>query len=371
MPQSLATCCLVAACLGSMTIESPPLKFSQAEPLPALNDVCANTDGWIGADGAHSVALGPHKTLFLYSDTFVGKIKDGKRTNATMVNNSVGILEGTGTAAKMRYFVRMDPAGKPMAMITPADGKGWFWLQAGALVEKKLYLFLPHIERTNVTSVWGFRCTGLSLGTIANPYDEPTQWKVEQTRIPFTHFDADREINFGCAVCRMGDYLYIYGTDEKPKVIGRDRQLIVARVPIGSIGDTATWRFFSKGAWIGDFRSAEHLAGNMGSEASVFYMAEFKKYVLVYSENGLSSKIIARSADEPWGTWSSPTSVYECPEMKWDKRIFTYAAKGHANLSSERELVVSYASNSSDFWHAASDARIYWPRFIRVAVNQP
>jgi hypothetical protein len=369
MPLTLIACTWLSLAAGLS--ESPPLQFGQATPVAELNERCANTDGWIGADGAHSVALGPGKTLFLYSDTFVGKIKDGKRTGATMVNNSVGLLEGSGNEAKMRYFVKQDASGKPIAMITPADGKGWFWLQAGAYVDGKLYLFLPHIERSGAHGIWGFRCTGLSLGIVANPLDEPPQWKVEQLRIPFTHFDAEREINFGCAVCQAGEHLYIYGTDEKPKVLLRDRQLIVARAPIASIADAATWRFYQRGQWTTDFRSAEHLAGSMGSEASVSYLPAFKKYVLVYSENGLSTKILIRSADRPTGPWSPPTLVYDCPEPRADKRIMTYAAKGHANLSGGRDLVLTYATNSSDFWHAASDARVYWPRFLRVAVSQP
>ena len=54
------------------------------------------TDGWIGADGAYSVAFSPKRTLWLFSDTWVGKIRNGRRTDATIVNNSVGVQEGIG-----------------------------------------------------------------------------------------------------------------------------------------------------------------------------------------------------------------------------------------------------------------------------------
>ena len=37
-----------------------------------------------------------------------------------------------------------------------------------------------------------------------------------------------------------------------------------------------------------------------------------------------------------------------------------------AALSSGRDVVVSYVVNSFDFWQVARDARLYWPRFVRV-----
>jgi len=76
---------------------------------------------------------------------------------------------------------------------------------------------------------------------------------------------------------------------------------------------------------------------------------------------------MARTAPEPWGPWSSPTVIYRCPEAKWDKQIFCYAAKAHPMLSSAtHELVITYAANSFDLAQVLTDARLYWPRFVRV-----
>ncbi|MGE3777885.1 MAG: hypothetical protein AB7F89_11910 [Pirellulaceae bacterium] len=58
--------------------------------------------------------------------------------------------------------------------------------------------------------------------------------------------------------------------------------------------------------------------------------------------------------------------MYHCPEVKWDRRIFCYNTKGHRALSSRGELIVSYIANSFEFWHVAADARLYWPRFVRI-----
>ena len=103
----------------------PPVVKSAAR-VPELDALFARTEGWIGADGAYSVALSSGRTLWLFSDTWVGEIREGRRTGATIVNNTVGVQETLGEP--VTYTVARDGAGKPSALIVPADGRGWFWL---------------------------------------------------------------------------------------------------------------------------------------------------------------------------------------------------------------------------------------------------
>src|SRR5262245_3621937 len=79
---------LCAALVSSCLATEPPMVRS-ALPAPDLDAMFQQTDGWIGGDGGSSVAWSPQKTLWLFSDTWVGKIREGKRTDATIVNNSV------------------------------------------------------------------------------------------------------------------------------------------------------------------------------------------------------------------------------------------------------------------------------------------
>ncbi len=99
------------------------------------------------------------------------------------------------------------------------------------------------------------------------------------------------------------------------------------------------------------------------------WLPEFKRYVLIYTEAGLSPRILARTAAAPWGPWSAATEIYRCPEAGWDKRIFCYAAKAHPAVSGNSELVVSYVANSFDIRQVIADARLYWPRFVRVPLR--
>jgi hypothetical protein len=94
-----------------------------------------------------------------------------------------------------------------------------------------------------------------------------------------------------------------------------------------------------------------------------------KQYLAIYTDRGLSSRIMGRLADHPWGPWSAPVVLYECPEMRHDAKLFCYGAKAHPALSSGSNIVVSYVVNSFDFWQVARDANLYWPRFVRVILK--
>ncbi|HUC83726.1 MAG TPA: hypothetical protein VL970_00930, partial [Candidatus Acidoferrales bacterium] len=55
------------------------------------------------------------------------------------------------------------------------------------------------------------------------------------------------------------------------------------------------------------------------------------------------------------------------PEAKWGKDVFCYTAKAHPMLSSSGdELLLTYAANSFEFSNVLNDARLYWPRFVRL-----
>ncbi len=357
---------LLSAAEPPSAVAPPGLSFAQAQPYPAMNALFEQKDGWIGADGAHSVDLGEKHRLWLFSDTWVGQVRGGKRFGATVINNSVGVQEGSGATSRVRFAVRRDANRKPGPIFIPADGRGWFWLQAGARVDQNLYVFLSQVSKTSATGVFGFRQIGQSLGIVSNPDDDPALWRCEQRKLPCTIFSPERELTFGAAVLDDNGFLYIYGTDEVIRPTLHDRYLIVARVRQSRIGDFTAWRFYDGHGWSANFRDSKRMLRRMASEGSVSYLPDVKQYVLVYTEGGLSESILARTAPEPTGPWSASTVLYQCPEAGRDKKIFCYGAKAHSTLAHGKELIVSYIANSFDFWQVAADATIYLPRFIRV-----
>ena len=105
--------------------------FGKGEAMPEMDELFRNKDGWIGADGAHSFPISDTKTIWLFSDTWIGKVRDGKRTDATLVNTAW--RQEARQKSKVEFIVR-EPDGA-MAFIT-ADGKGYYWPRR-AIVEKK------------------------------------------------------------------------------------------------------------------------------------------------------------------------------------------------------------------------------------------
>lgn len=348
-----------------------PLEVVASEPWPELDRLFQREDGWIGADGAHSVALGGGRTLWLFSDTWVGSTRDGHRTDAGIVNNTVGLMRSTAAGPRLDFSIRRDGEGAPNAFLAPPDGRGWFWLQAGAVADGRLWLFLPQIERTEDPGVFGFRSCGLWLASTADfRGDDPLAWRFELAPFPHAKFTPERERTFGCAALVHDGFLYAYGTEDVIDTF-RTRHLILARVPVGSASEPDAWRFLADGEWQADFRRASRLFDGMGSEAAVLHQRARGRFVIVYTENGLSERILARSAPQAWGPWSEPLELARCPEARRDPLLLTYAAKAHATLSSDDELAVSYVVNSLDFWQVARDASLYWPRFLRVRLRSP
>ncbi len=341
-----------------------------AKPLPELDAKFRRADGWVGGDGAFSVALSDERTLWLFSDTWVGTVRDGKRKDVKMVNNTVGIQDGNGADAKLTFAVAAD-GGKPRAIFTPPDGKGWFWQFAGHHADGKLHVFLPRQEKTKDPGAFGFRGIDVWLATVENPIDDPTKWRPKYAKMPFADLTGERKRSFGSAVLTDGDRTYIYGYEEKPGKPFPSRRLVVARSPTKSLADFDSWRFLAaNGEWKADAKDAVPQCESLGTEFSVSYLPRLKRYALVCTENGLSDRIVGRFAVSPAGPWGEPVLLYKCPEMKQKKGVFTYAAKAHPHLAGNgNELVISYVVNSFELAPVIEDADLYWPRFVRVTLK--
>jgi hypothetical protein len=356
--------------LPSLTGVSEP--GYSVEPVPQYDAIFCREKGWTGADGAFSVALSDNVTLWLYSDTWIGPVVDGRHKDATMVNNSIALQRGKDPGTdSVEFFWRTTNEGKPAAFITPDDGIGWFWIFDGVVTDGKLYLFLMQTIKTDEKSVFGFKHVGTWLAEIENPNDDPHKWRIRQYKVPYGRYSKGGNLFFGSAVMRDGDFVYIYGSDEDWSKGMGGRSMIAARVPYDKMTDFEQWRFLSGGQWQAEMEGISGLFDGMAPEYSVGYQPSLKQYVAVYTENGLSEDILMRFSATPVGPWSRACKVYECPDGAWHKTYFCYAAKAHPEISGKDELIVTYVCNSMDFWKMAADARIYRPRFLRIKFDVP
>ena len=338
------------------------------ETLPRYDALfCHKNKGWTGADAVYSVALNDTVTLWLFGDTWIGDVVDGRHKDATMVNNSIALQHGKDSStATVKFFWQTTKEGKPTAFITPDDGIGWFWIFDGIVADEKLYLFLMQMIKTGEKGVFGFKHIGTWLGEVENPHDVPSMWRIKQYKIPYGRYSTDGNVFFGSALMRDGDYVYIYGSSEDWSQGMSGRSMIVARVPHNKMTDFGQWRFLNDGKWQVDMTGLSELFNGTATEYSVCYQPSIKQYVAIYTENGMSKNIMMRFSPAPAGPWSSAHKVYECPEVEWHKTYFCYAAKAHPEISKKDELIITYVCNSTDFWQMAADTRIYRPRFLRM-----
>lgn len=342
----------------------------KAEPAPELDALFARTSGWIGADGDYSVPLDRNRSLWLFSDTFVGEVKDGKRVGATMINNSAAILD-SGCKKPAIFFYNTAQDGKPASFVTPEDGRGYFWLFGATMTSKGLYMFLARVEHSDASPAFPFRLFGMSLGHVSEPSSSPLDWNITQWAVPFTRFDKDHSIFFGSAVMKVGSDVYVYGLDSRPvgEPAERKSAMIVACAPEDKLGNFDAWRFYSGSKWTRDWENCDRLFEGCPTEYSVSYVPGIKRYAAVYTEGGIFGNIMIRFAPKPEGPWGEPIKVFDCPDKHWHEKTYSYAAKAHPELAtSPNELIVTYATNSTHFPDLFDDARLYWPRFVRLVI---
>ena len=337
------------------------------EPLPRYDAAFERTSGWTGGDGAYSITLNDGRTLWMFGDSLIGRVQDGRRIDARLINNSAAIQTGREPAdAALAFFYRTSADGSPAAFLKSADGPGWIWPYHGVRTAEGLFLFLLQIEPADGPAGFGFKLVSTWLGKVANPDEDPQRWNLARQKIPWGH---EKRL-FGSAVMVRGDTCYIYGTMDDASSGVTVKHMLVARAPVENVEDFSAWRFFVDGDWVAEADRAGRVCENVASEFSVSYLSELGRYALVYTEGGLSPNIVLRFSPRPEGPWGDPVRVYSCPEAGWDPRIFCYAAKGHPELSVVAdELIVTYMANATDFALLESDARLYRPRFLRISFD--
>jgi hypothetical protein len=340
----------------------------KAEPAPEWNARFGGKEGWLGGDCVYSAPLGGDRVLWLFGDSLVGTAREGRRDGAVMVSNTLGVQGLKKKDAPVRFVTGRGEGRKPAAFFTPPDGKGWFWAQAAIRCGDRLLVFLPQIDRGEGKGVFAFTHVGQWLAVIDNPDDEPEGWRVKYRRLPFAELGPGRERSWGSAALAEGGQLYVYGHDEeRGKGLGQ-RRLTVARVPTDKAEDFSSWRFRTADGWGDRASDAAPLADGLATELSVSRLPDGKGYVAVYTENGLSDRIVGRFAEAPEGPWSAPALLYRCPEMAADKGVFCYAAKVHP-WAAEDELLVSYCVNAWEHGRLFRDDAVYRPKFVRVRLG--
>jgi hypothetical protein len=420
-PQRWVRCAVIAVSLWCLAARGEQPGAAADVALRAVPDlkwdaVFDRISGWTGADVVGTVDLGHGRVLWLFGDTWIGEVAGGAHVpGSRMVNNSLGLCGGdshkkTGdppAPSELRFhWGRNDAQGHPTAWIVPDPGRvkgntetsdpehphGWYWPTGGAAVvpgpqgKPCLAVFLFHIGKAEGrTGIWAFKSLGGALAMIDN-FDQPVEkWHVQQHEIPSTvstdmakDDTALRETSWGMAAYwqpadtkSAPGVLYVYGIRNQSPL---DRQLLLARVPADAVHEPGEWRFYAgDGKWSSRFQDTAPIAEGLVNELSVEEYAAGGRplWIMVHSQPIFGRHIFVRTASRPEGPWTRPMPVYSVPELDRNRTYFTYAAKGHVQLSRPGELLISYVVNAHDFSAMFKDAAIYRPRFISIPLPHP
>lgn len=351
-------------------------------------------EGWIGGDAIYSAPLPGGDVLWLFADTFIGNVKEGRRqpglamVNNTLARHRLANDRNAPDPASASFYWGPTRDSKPTAWIKPDDLAGggppkdeWYWVAdatvaPGPMKRDRLIIFLWRIARVG-SGAFGFRSAGNALAIVDNPGVPCEKWTLRQFvirhAIPVSGSDAKKdpetiwgsELIVDAAGGAEGPHVLIFGYLKRDKL---SNDMVLARAPSASIEDMDRWRFWSGMDWSANVSDAATVAKGVTTEFSVtpLEIKGRRRWVLIHSEPWLGHRILARVADKPTGPWSQPREIYRVPNLSREKKHFTYAAKAHPELSRPDELLVTYVVNSFDFGESATNADIYRPRFIRV-----
>ena len=380
----LKTCLLVIfLSLPGQPVSAFEFSIEQAPEWTALFD---RTQGWTGADGIYSIPLSGNEspgssdaahTAWVFGDTFIGSVDaDGKRlAGTTLVNNAVALMYGsTPVDENTQFYWAQDADGNPDAVFIPdtpnALPEHWYWLQDGAVVGNKFYLF--PIRMKPVSNF--FAVDGVAMISAPVQKSKPLAGASQvETPLFYQPNDGRGEIYFGAGVMVNTDdafspspdgYVYVYGTQNDPLI----KKLVVARVLPEQLENFDAWRYWDGNVWVPDIAASAAVTDRVSSELSVTPIGN-DKYLLVFQVDTIGPDIGVKVGDSPVGPWGPLQKIYTTPEAALDPDIYTYNAKAHPHLSSPGELLISYNVNSLAFPDHFRYADIYRPRFIKLILK--
>ncbi|WP_433239332.1 DUF5005 domain-containing protein [Actinomadura nitritigenes] len=327
-------------------------------------------DDWTGADSTYSVKLPDGRTVFGFSDTFLGKVNaDGSRpmavadggttpfvNNTFVVRSAAGALTGTahgGTAAN------------PTALLPPRDASHVYW--AGDMTMNGGEIQQPYREYKvgsgDLDVTWDANVLArFSTSDLTRP--------ASVTSLP-----SGSGVMWGSALLRDGGYTYVYGTED---LGSGGKHMYVARVAGTDL--RGTWSYLAAGgAWSPSESAAVEVLGGVSNEFSVSKRGNFYVLLTQDTKDAFSAQIDTYLSCSPAGPFTDERTVYNTPEggpfgSYGDPDVYTYNAHAHASLTTANRLVVSYNVNSLDTTTGPTrdvyrDVSIYRPRFVDVPVT--
>lgn len=377
--------CLLSCCMGLILtvglsiipyvrqdqIISPLTLYS--EPSTEWDDLFQRTSGWLGADGAYSVVLTGDKSLWLFSDTFIGDVhpESNQFRQFTMVNQSMATLKGNKPNPDKMEFIYGHKDNKTTTNLLENNA----WLQDGIMINNHVYLTAYQIgndAKPITTDLIRIPIEGGNPNLSAYQTQSDVPLMIRDNK-HLTLFGIGMLDNTSVNAPKQDDYLYIYGYREVLE--SSEKALVVARVKKSHYTDLSKWRFWDGKRWNPDIETTQTdqatLTTRISAELSVVPITSGVyqgKYMLIYTKDVISGIMEYAISDSPSGPFTQATPFYTCPEKNKSKDVFCYNAKAHPHLSKTGQLLISYNVNQMGSFPKTND--VYRPRFVSIDLNR-
>jgi hypothetical protein len=353
---------------------------------------------WAGGDGISAVRLSASQIAWFFSDSYLGPAgpSAGFSRSSGLVHNSVVIQTRSGQDNR---FVTLTGGGacstaaRPSAVVSArrapgTHGEQRYWdedgIEVGGTVVKFYIRYFPgnapYIPTGTVMAA--FPASQLSAagrgpahGGVARP---------QVISLPsYVPPDGGSPIVWGASVLRVGNMIYVYGTQTPDSPLPY-RRLYVAQVPASRLTQVSAWRFYGGyGIWTTHQSAAAPLQtwGNPLNVSSGFsVVAVGQRYWLIQANPIAGSQDIdAYPGGAPWGPFDQAAGIVLYrdpgigPDADHDFRIM-YEARVIPAVSASQSLVIAYNVNSTG--NTAGCIPMSWftntvtlPRFISVPLT--
>jgi hypothetical protein len=306
-----------------------------------------------GGDGAISIQADSTKSFFLWGDSFLGEVKDNRRSNKTplIMGNVWVLLDGN----KPSTIFRGTP-DNPRSVLETDKVDGYpaiLWPMHGFVKDNIVHVFMSVIVKTG-EGTWDFYWHSSVYYRLNYP---------DLTVIDFQEFEPARksDVHYGFGFYEYDGYYYMYGT--KP-IKEMTASLHTARARLID-NKLQQWEFFDGEKWGSDPIRSKELAGIDIPVSEQFSVFRHNDQFVLLTQDRFKPEIYSFVSDKPEGVWTNKKKLYTEPEGS-NPDVFTYNAMAHPQYTVDNKLLVSYCVNAKNVPDLFTDASIYKPRFIRV-----
>jgi hypothetical protein len=328
----------------------------------AYGDDNTSLSDWTGADGGYTIPLPDGRRLWVFADTFLGKVNNfatdgnhGRPANSPAISNSI-VVEEAGRLART-VIAGTDSVPRAYAFRRPETPRSWYWPGTGVVQGDKVRLLLNRFHKTGPDEL-NLALDGTAVLSIQLPglerIDDPRSLPVENRGgVMWVHVLPRRG----------GDFIF-----------GRKaNNLYLARAPAGDL--LGPWKYrTADGTWSSNPASAAPViadGGGLDAHVALVNNTFVRLSVKTSPAKPFTNVIQAYFSCSAVGPWTQTgTPIYTTPEATPGDDRIVYDAYIHPETVNNGRMLAHYNVAAYPDGHLNWErVHIYRPRFLTITID--